>query len=86
MSPAIAKMILTQMQQGATLPQNDYQLTNREKEILSLLSEGNSHKMIAASLTISIETVRSHLKNIYDKLHVHSQTEALSKAFKEKLV
>ena len=42
--------------------------------------------MIAASLTISIETVRSHLKNIYDKLHVHSQTEALSKAFKEKLV
>jgi len=86
MSPAIAKMILIQMQQAATLPQNDYQLTNREKEILSLLSEGNSHKMIAASLTISIETVRSHLKNIYDKLHVHSQTEALSKAFKEKLV
>ena len=86
MSPAIARMIITQMQQQPALQQNDYKLTNREKEILLHLSKGNSHKMIAAALDISIETVRSHLKKIYDKLHVHSQTEALSKAFKEKLV
>ena len=84
MSPAIARMIITQMQ--PTLQQNDYSLTNREKEMLALLSKGNSHKMIASASGISIETVRSHLKKIYDKLHVHSQTEALSKAFKEKLV
>lgn len=83
MSPAIARMIITQMQ---TTQQNDYSLTNREKEMLELLSKGNSHKMIASASGISIETVRSHLKKIYDKLHVHSQTEALSKAFKEKLV
>lgn len=84
MSPAIARMIITQMQ--TTVQQNDYSLTNREKEMLALLSKGNSHKMIAAASGISIETVRSHLKKIYDKLHVHSQTEALSKAFNEKLV
>jgi DNA-binding NarL/FixJ family response regulator len=84
MSPAIAKKIITQMQ--LSVQQNDYALTNREKEILASLSKGNSHKMIAGALTISIETVRSHLKKIYDKLHVHSQTEALSKAFKERLV
>jgi DNA-binding NarL/FixJ family response regulator len=84
MSPAIARMIITQMQ--PTAQQNDYSLTNREKEMLALLSKGNSHKMIASASGISIETVRSHLKKIYDKLHVHSQTEALSKAFNEKLV
>ena len=86
MSPAIARMIIMQMQQAAASQQNEYALTNREKEMLSLLSKGNSHKMIAAASGISIETVRSHLKKIYDKLHVHSQTEALSKAFNEKLV
>lgn len=84
MSPAIARMIITQLQ--STPQQNDYSLTNREKEMLALLSNGNSHKMIASASGISIETVRSHLKKIYDKLQVHSQTEALSKAFREKLV
>ncbi len=85
MSPAIARMIIDKMQLPPAIPV-DYQLTPREKEILSLLSKGNSHKMIAAALTISIETVRSHLKKVYDKLHVHSQTEAVSKALNEKLV
>ncbi len=86
MSPAIARMIITQMQQAQAIQPDEYGLTNREKDILSSLSKGNSHKMIAAESGISIETVRSHLKKIYDKLHVHSQTEAVSKAFKERLV
>ncbi|MEP7142469.1 MAG: response regulator transcription factor [Ferruginibacter sp.] len=86
MSPAIARMIIDKMQVQPVPQAADYHLTAREKEILSFLSKGNSHKMIAAALGISIETVRSHLKKIYDKLHVHSQTEALSKAFNEKLV
>ncbi|MEP6711110.1 MAG: response regulator transcription factor [Ferruginibacter sp.] len=85
MTPAIARMIITQMQVPGQ-QQNDYLLTNREKEILSILSKGNSHKMIAAALCISIDTVRTHSKKIYDKLHVHSQTEAVSKAINEKLV
>jgi DNA-binding NarL/FixJ family response regulator len=87
MSPGIARMIITNMQQTAQqAPTNNYQLTPREKDILTLLSKGNSYKLIAAELMISIETVRTHLKNIYDKLHVHSQIEAVSKAINEKLV
>lgn len=86
MSPAIARMIVSQMQQEQPSQPDDYKLTSREKDILSSLSKGNSHKMIADEAGISIETVRSHLKKIYEKLQVHSQTEALSKAFKERLV
>jgi DNA-binding NarL/FixJ family response regulator len=65
---------------------NPYQLTAREKEVLSSLAKGNSYKLIAAEYTITVDTVRAHLKSIYGKLQVHSQTEAVSKAFREKLV
>ncbi len=86
MSPAIARMIIGNMQRPVELPGNNYQLTNREKEILQLLSKGNSFKMIASDLNISIDTVRTHIKRIYDKLHVRSQIEAVSKAINERLV
>lgn len=85
MSPSIARMIITSLQQP-TVAAKDYSLTNREKEILQLLSSGNSFKMIAAELSISLDTVRTHIKHIYDKLHVRSQIEAVSKAIQEKLV
>ena len=61
-------------------------LTSREKEILQLLVNGYSYKMIAGQLKIGLDGVRFHIKNIYDKLHVHSATEAVTKAFKDKLV
>lgn len=86
MSPAIARMIINNMQPPDTVAAKDYQLTNREKEILQLLSKGNSFKLIAADLCISLDTVRTHIKRIYDKLHVRSQIEAVSKAINEKLV
>ncbi len=82
MSPSIARMVIQAMQQ----PAHDYQLTAREKEILTSLSKGNSYKLIAAEFAISIDTVRTHIKKIYEKLRVHSQTEAVSKAINEKLV
>jgi DNA-binding NarL/FixJ family response regulator len=85
MSPSIAKMIISSLQQPVVAAK-DYSLTNREKEILQLLSSGNSFKMIAAELSISLDTVRTHIKHIYDKLHVRSQIEAVSKAIQEKLV
>jgi len=83
MSPAIAKMVLNAMQHTAN---TDYNFTDREKEILSLLCKGNSYKMIASQLNLAFETIRSHIKNIYGKLQVHSATEAVSKALKERLV
>ena len=86
MSPSIARMVITNMQKTVPAVANDYQLTNREKEILQLLSKGNSFKMIAAELCISLDTVRTHIKKIYDKLHVCSQIEAVSKAINEKIV
>lgn len=61
-------------------------LTKREKEVLSGLVEGNSYKAIADNLNISVDTVRFHFRNIYKKLHVHSQSEAVVKAIKEGLV
>jgi DNA-binding NarL/FixJ family response regulator len=85
MSPSIARMVLASMHQKVSI-QNPYQLTPKEKEVLAALSVGNSYKMIGAELDISIDTVRSHVRKIYEKLHVHSQTEAVSKAIKEKLV
>jgi DNA-binding NarL/FixJ family response regulator len=85
MSPSIARMVLTSMQQK-NVPENPYALTPKEKEVLTSLSKGNSYKLIAAELQISLDTVRSHIRNIYEKLHVHSQTEAVSKAINEKLI
>ncbi|MBS1509592.1 MAG: response regulator transcription factor [Bacteroidetes bacterium] len=86
MSPGIARMVIQSMQQTQHPEKDSYNLTNREKEILSKLSKGNSYKLIAADLTISIDTVRTHIKNIYEKLQVHTQTEAVSKAMNERLV
>lgn len=84
MSPSIARMVIASMQ--TPVQSENYNLTPRETEILGLLSKGESYKMIASQLAISIETVRTHIKKIYDKLHVHSQTEAVSKAYREGLV
>ena len=83
MSPAIARMVVKGMRQQVNA---NYNLTPRETEILQLLSQGNSFKMIAAALSVSIDTVKTHSKRIYEKLQVNSQLEAVSKALSEKLV
>lgn len=64
----------------------DYHLSDREKEVLSLLVNGYSYKMISAEMYIAIDTVRSQIKKIYEKLHVNSKSEAVAKAFKDRLV
>jgi DNA-binding NarL/FixJ family response regulator len=66
--------------------QTTYALTDRERTILSLMVEGLSYKMIADREHISFHTVNSHIRNIYEKLHVHSMGEAVSKALREGLV
>lgn len=86
MSPGIARMIIQNMQEQTARPAADYGLTAREKEILGQLSGGKGLKMIAGDLAISLDTVRTHIKNIYEKLQVHSQAEAVSKALKDGLV
>jgi len=54
--------------------------------VLTSLSKGNSYKLIASEFGLSVDTIRTHIKSIYEKLHVHSQTEAVAKALNEKLV
>ena len=87
MSRGIARMIIAGMHQPHAAPTpNDYKLSARESEILSHLSKGEGLKAMASELCISLDTVRTHIKNIYEKLQVHSQSEAVSKALNEKLV
>ena len=90
MSPSIARKVFNKMQQ---IPQfvkpeeaPNYDLTPREKEVLSCIVEGLAYKMIADKLKISYETVRSHVKKIYEKLHVASLTEAVAKAIHQRIV
>jgi DNA-binding NarL/FixJ family response regulator len=87
MSPIIARRVVSLFAQNVSIPSlNEYQLTPKEKEILSLMVQGKSIKLIADASEISYETVRTHVKNIYSKLHVNCNTEAVSKAMREKIV
>jgi DNA-binding NarL/FixJ family response regulator len=86
MSSSVARQVLQMFSKGAQ-PSGGYtDLSEREKEVLTLLVNGHSYKMVAASLFISIDTVRSHIKNIYDKLHVNSKSEAVAKAIRDNIV
>jgi len=83
MSPMIAAKVLNSFRHRTD---NQYNLTNRETEVLQLLIKGNSIKMIASELFMAFDTVRSHLKNIYQKLHVNCGKEAIAKVLKEKII
>jgi DNA-binding NarL/FixJ family response regulator len=87
MTPSIAGKVLDMLRlQGVGSKQEFIQLSEREKEILALLVKGKSYKAIATSCFISIDTVSTHMKHIYVKLHVHSKSEAVAKAIRQKLV
>ena len=82
MTSSVARKVLHMFtQQSSDKRVNQFDLTDREIEILSMLGKGMSYKMIADAGNISFHTVNSHLKKIYEKLHVHSATEAVSKVF-----
>lgn len=88
MTPSVALRVTKFFNQPtikATALQN-YNLTAKETEVLKLLSEGNSYKMVADRMGISYFTVNSHVKKVYEKLHVHSLGEAVSLAIKNKIV
>ena len=85
MTPSIALKVIQTFQPQAKLSQ-DHNLTNRETEVLRLLSEGLSYKMIATQMNISYFTVNAHIRKIYEKLQVNSSTEAISIALKTGIV
>lgn len=85
MSPAIARKVLGSFRTVSEPAKIKYNLTEREIEVLKLLIRGYSVKYIAAELNIAFETCRSHLKNIYTKLHVNCGKEAIAKVLAEKI-
>ncbi|HRE38169.1 MAG TPA: response regulator transcription factor [Chitinophagaceae bacterium] len=86
MTSSIATQVLKMFSEVQAPPGEDYNLSDREKEVLQHLVNGYSYKMIASEMFIAIDTVRSHIKKIYEKLHVNSKSEAVAKAFKDKIV
>ena len=88
MTPGIARRVLELFKHNLQpdTPAKDYNLTAQEKKILQLLVQGKSYKMIASELFVAMDTVKTHVSNIYAKLHVHSGTEAVSLALRNKIV
>ncbi len=87
MTPSIANRVLKMVKaRPETGNKESFDLTDREKEILTCLVKGMSYKMVADTCFISIETVNVHIKNIYRKLQVHSKSEAVAKAIKGRIV
>jgi DNA-binding NarL/FixJ family response regulator len=83
MTPSIAQKVLEKFRKQSPSSSKELNdLSNREKDVLECLVEGMSYKMIASACKISIDTVRFHIRNIYEKLHVSSKSEAVSKAIK----
>jgi DNA-binding NarL/FixJ family response regulator len=86
MSPEIARRVVSLFREFRPPEQATYRLTPQETELLKLLVEGHHYKTAAAEMGISTNTVSFHLKNIYAKLQVHSKTEAVAKALRERLI
>ena len=79
MSSEIARRVIESFRKPAKVRGGSVGLTAREEEVLVLLSRGYSNKEIADQLHLSVDTVRSHLKHIYEKMHVRSRTEAVAR-------
>ncbi len=87
MAPSVARKVLEMYhEQPSAAKHEKFSLSERELEILSMLVKGMSYKMIADAAGISWHTVNGHFKKIYEKLHVHSATEAVKKAIDNRLV
>jgi DNA-binding NarL/FixJ family response regulator len=87
MTPSVAAKVLQMFRLQTAVEKHEFiDLSEREKEILGLLVKGKSYKHIASECFISIDTVNTHVRHIYEKLHVHSKSEAVAKAIFQKLI
>jgi DNA-binding NarL/FixJ family response regulator len=88
MTPGIARRVLELFKANLkpAAPAKEYNLTAQEKRVLQLLVEGKSYKLIAAELSVAVDTIKTHVSNTYAKLQVHSGTEAVSLAIRDKIV
>jgi len=86
MSPEIARRVVALFRDIRPPQDSDYQLTPHQARLLKLLADGNSYKTAANELDVSINTISFHMRRIYDKLQVHSKSEAVSKALRHRLI
>jgi DNA-binding NarL/FixJ family response regulator len=86
MSPEVARRVISLFREFRPPPRASYDLTPQETTLLKLMIEGHHYKTAAHEMGISTNTVSFHLKNIYEKLQVHSKTEAVAKALRERLI
>lgn len=86
MSPEVARKVITIFRQYRPPEKVDYDLTPHEIRLLKLLVEGHSYKTAAFELNVSVNTISFHLKSIYEKLQVHSKSEAVAKALQNRLI
>jgi DNA-binding NarL/FixJ family response regulator len=86
MSPEVARRVISLFREIRPPERADYELTPHETRLLKLFVEGHNYKTAAAELGVSVHTVSFHLRNIYDKLQVHSKSEAVAKALRDRLV
>ena len=85
MSPEVARRVITLFRQIKPPKESEYDLTPHETRLLRMLVEGHSYKTAAAELNVSINTIKFHLRHIYDKLQVHTKSEAVAKALRHGL-
>jgi len=86
MSPAVARKVIYLFREFRPPEQSEYHLTPHETKLLRMLVEGYNYKAVAAELGVSINTVSFHMRRIYEKLQVHSKSEAVSKALRQRLI
>jgi DNA-binding NarL/FixJ family response regulator len=86
MSPEIARKVVTLFQATKPPEKPEEQLTPQEIKLLQLLADGHSYQSAAGQLAISVNTVRNYIRSIYEKLHVHSKNEAVSKALRSGII
>jgi DNA-binding NarL/FixJ family response regulator len=86
MSPEVAHRVIELFREFRPAEKIDYQLTPHELRLLRMLVQGYNYRTAAEELGVSVNTVSFHMKNVYEKLHVHSKSEAVAKALRDRLV
>ncbi len=86
LSPEVARQIVRHFQNEPAPERRDSALTSQERSLVRLLADGFSYQAAAEQLSVSINTVRDHVRSVYEKLHVHSKSEAVSKALRRHLI
>ena len=86
MSPEVAKRVIDLFREFRPPEKVDYHLTPHEVRLLRMLVDGHNYRTAADELGVSVNTVSFHMKNVYEKLQVHSKAEAVARALKERLV